>query len=99
SMNLTPLFVGILLLPAQPTTKLDVELSFAKGVLAEPFSGRVFVMATKSPSKGQPPGLAWFGPQPCFAQDVAKWTPDTPLKFAPMAAHPKTWEALAKEKY
>jgi len=98
-MNVTHLFVGMLLLPAQPTAKLDVELSFPKSVLAEPFSGRVFVMATKSPSKGQPPGLNWFTPQPAYAQDVVKWTPDTPLKFAPTAAHPKTWDALANEKF
>ncbi len=39
----------------------------------EPFTGRVFVIATKTPAKGQPPGLGWFNPHPCFRrQDVAK---------------------------
>ncbi len=95
-MHLAPLFLAVCL--TQPTTQLNVELSFSKGVSAEAFSGRVFVIATKTPSKGTPPGLNWFNPHPAFAQDVVKWTPDTPLKFAPKFAHPKTWAAIAEEK-
>lgn len=95
-MHLAPLFLAVGL--TQPTTQLNVELSFSKGITAEAFSGRVFVIATKTPSKGTPPGLNWFNPHPAFAQDVVKWTPDTPLKFTPKFAHPKTWEAIALEK-
>jgi S-formylglutathione hydrolase FrmB len=95
-MNFTPILLTTLLL--QPST-LPVEVSFAKSVTSEPFTGRVFIMATKAPSKGRPAGLNWFNPAPCFAQDVANWMPDTPLKFEPKFAHPKTWDALAKEKY
>jgi hypothetical protein len=94
-MNLTPLL--FLLIPAQTPT-LQVELSFSKNVTSEPFTGRVFVIATKTPSKGAPPNLGWFNPHPNFAQDVAKWTPDSPLKFEPKFAYPKTWEVIAKEK-
>ncbi len=97
-MNPTPFFVGLLLLPAPPTTKLEVELTFSKNVTSQPFTGRVFVMATKTASKGAPPGLNWFTPQPCYAQDVVKWTPDTPHKFVPTVGHPKAWGDLGKDK-
>lgn len=97
-MNLTSLLVGILLLPAQPTAKLDVEVSFSKSVASDAFTGRVFVMATKTASKGAPPGLNWFNPQPCYAQDVVKWTPDAPLKFQPTVGHPKPWGEFGKDK-
>ncbi len=95
-MNFAPLLLSAIL--AQPTSTLQVEISYSKSVAAEPFSGRVFVIATKTPSKGVPPALNWFTPHPCFAQDVAKWTPDAPLVFEPKFAHPKTWDAVAKEK-
>lgn len=95
-MNFAPLLVSVLL--AQPTPTLQVELTFSKSVQSEPFSGRVFVIATKAPSKGTPPALNWITPHPNFAQDVAKWSPDTPLKFEPKYAHPKTWDEIVKEK-
>lgn len=91
-------FAPLLLAAALQTPALQVDITFSKAVTNEPFTGRVFVIATKTPSKGQPPGLGWFNPHPCFAQDVVKWTPDTPLAFEPKFAHPKTWAAVAKEK-
>src|SRR5476649_437598 len=98
-MNFNPLLISALLaLPAQQTPTLQVELSFSKSVTSEPFTGRIFVIATKTPSKGAPPNLGWFNPHPNFAQDVVKWLPDTPLQFEPKFAHPKTWGAIAKEK-
>src|SRR5688572_16017189 len=98
-MTITPLFLTFLTLAPQPTTALEVELTFSKAVLNEPFTGRVFVMATKQANeKSPPPGLAWFNPQPCFAQEVEKWQPDSPLKFEPRYSHPKKWEEIAREK-
>src|ERR1051325_3958467 len=95
-MNLTPFFVSMsVLLTPQTATKLDVELSFSKSVAAEPFSGRVFVIATKNESKGQPPGPGWFNPYPFFAQDVTQWSPDTPLKFQPRYG---LWDKFGKDK-
>ncbi len=96
-MNLTPLLFTLLLSPAQTPT-VQVELSFSKSVTSEPFTGRVFVIATKTPSKGAPPNLGWFNPHANFAQDVVKWLPDSPLTFEPKFAYPKTWAAIAKEK-
>ena len=95
-MHFAPIL--LCLAAAQPTTALNVELTFPKSMLAEPFTGRVFVIATKTAGKGTPAGLNWFNPQPAFAQDVAKWLPDAPLKFEPRFAHPKTWSAMAGEK-
>lgn len=98
-MKIAPLYLTFLTLAPQPTTALEVELSISKDVLNEPFAGRVFVMATKQANdKGPPPGLAWFNPQPCFAQEVEKWMPVTPLKFEPRFSHPKKWDEMAKEK-
>jgi hypothetical protein len=95
SMNFAPLLVAAFL---QPNPTLQVELTFSRNVAAESFTGRVFVIATKTPSKGAPPGLGWFNPHPNFAQDVVNWAPGAALKFEPRFAHPKTWEAVAKEK-
>jgi S-formylglutathione hydrolase FrmB len=95
-MHIAPLFLAVCL--TQPATQLNVEVSFSKVVTAEAFSGRVFVIATKTPSKGTPPGLSWFNPQPAFALDVVKWLPETPLAFEPKYAHPKTWATIATEK-
>src|SRR6266568_6234599 len=96
-MNLSLVLAAALLL--QPAPKLDVELSFPKSALAEPFTGRVFVVATKSANEGRPGGISWFGPQPFFATEVTMWQPDTPLRFKPVFAYPKTWDELAKEKW
>jgi hypothetical protein len=98
-MFLTPSLLTTILVLAQPTPKLDVEITFAKSVQAEAFSGRVFVIATKTPIKENdpPPRLGWFNPYPFFGQDVAKWMPETPLKFEPKFAL-KPWDVAAKEK-
>src|SRR5438876_8338234 len=88
-MNLSLVLASALLL--QPAPKLEVELSFPKSALAQPFTGRVFVVATRSANPGAPGGISWFGPQPFFAQDVTNWRPETPLAFRPQFAHPKTW--------
>ena len=101
-MNLAPLLLGVCLaLPTQPTAALQVELSFSKSVNADAFTGRVFVIASKTPinEKNPPPAPGWFKPYPFFAQEVTKWSPDTPLKFEPQFAFPDAWGTLPKEKY
>ena len=101
-MNLAPLLLGVCLaLPTQPTAALQVELSFSKSVNADAFTGRVFVIASKTPinEKNPPPAPGWFKPYPFFAQEVTKWSPDTPMKFQPQFAFPDTWGTLPKEKY
>jgi hypothetical protein len=101
-MNLTPLLVSVCLAPPpQHTPGLQVELSFPKSVTGTAFTGRVFVIASKNPinEKGNPPPPSWFNPYPFFAQEVTKWSPDTPLKFQPQYALPQPWDKLAKEKH
>ena len=99
-MNLIPLLVSVCLTPP-PTTPLHVELTFSKAVTSEAFTGRVFVIASKTPinEKGNPPGPAWFKPYPFFAQEVTKWAPGAPLKFQPQYGLPTPWDKLAKDKY
>ena len=98
-MNLIPLVVSVCLaLPPQPTTALQVELSFSKAVTGDAFSGRVFVIASKGPinEKSPPPGANWFKPYPFFAQEVKEWSPDTALAFRPQYGLPKRWQRLTE---
>jgi Putative esterase len=100
-MNLNPLLISMCLaFPAQPTAALQVELSFSKIVSADAFGGRVFVIASRNPiGDKSPPPPGWFKPYPFFAQEVTKWSPDTPLKFEPKFAFPvASWDKLPKEK-
>jgi enterochelin esterase-like enzyme len=102
SMNLSPVLVSACLtFMQQPSPPLEIGLAFSKNVCSEAFTGRVFVIASKNPinEQGNPPGPAWFNPYPFFAQEVTKWSPDTPLKFQPKLAFPQPWEKLAKQKY
>lgn len=101
-MNLTPLLVSVCLAPTpQQSLALQVELSFSKSVTGAAFTGRVFVIASKNPinEKANPPAPGWFNPYPFFAQEVTKWSPDTPLKFQPQYALLQPWDKLAKGKY
>jgi hypothetical protein len=95
-MHFAPLLLALVV--AQPKTDLNVNITFSKAITPDAFTGRVFVIATKTESKGTPPGLNWFNPHPAFAQEVSKWQPDTPLRFEPKFAHPKTWAMIATEK-
>ena len=100
-MYLAPLLLGAVMAQApQQTAPLQVELSFSKSVTSEPFSGRVFVIASKTAisEKDLPRSPGWFNPYPFFAQEVKQWSPDTPLKFQPPYGLPR-WDKLPKEKY
>ncbi len=99
-MNLTPLLVSVCLALPQPTSTLQLELTFSKSVTSDAFNGRVFVIASKTAinEKGTPPGPNWFSPYPFFAQNVTKWAPDVPLKFQPQFAL-TPWDQLDKGKY
>jgi hypothetical protein len=100
-MNLLPLLLLGMSVGAGPepqTNMPKVEITFSKSVTEKPFTGRVFVIASKSAIKGPPPSQNWFTPFPFYAQDVKDWQPDTPLVFAPTVAFPKAWGELPKEK-
>jgi hypothetical protein len=101
-MNFAPLFLGaVLALTPQQTAPLQVELTLSKSIAAEPFSGRVFVIASKQAIKDNDPPRSpnLFAPAPFFAQEVQKWRPDEPLKFQPQYALPQPWSKLPAAKY
>ena len=82
--------LGFLVLLQQPPVEsrpIAVRLTFSKEVAAEPFTGRVFLVASRSEIKSGPPRQNWFRPVPFFAQDVRDWRPDEPLKFQPHKIH------------
>jgi hypothetical protein len=99
-MTFQSLFVSLCLtLPPQQTPAPPVELTYSKHV-ADSFTGRVFVIASKTPisEMGTPPGPSWFKPYPFFAQEVTKWGADAPLAFKPQYAL-QPWDKLDKGKY
>jgi len=96
----TPFLLLFVALAPQPTPAVQIDLSFSKAVTSEPFTGRVFLIASKTPisEKGPPAGANWFKPYPFFAQDVTNWRAETPLKFHPQFGLP-AWDKLPKDKY
>jgi len=78
---------------------LEFRLTFAKSALATPFTGRVFVVASKAQLNNVPPGINWFKPEPFFAMDVKDWHSETPLAFAATHAFPQPLANLPAGKY
>jgi S-formylglutathione hydrolase FrmB len=58
---------------------LSFHLAFASEALSEPFTGRVFVVLTRTEPRPLVRNLDWFNPQPTFAVDVQGWKPGEPL--------------------
>jgi pimeloyl-ACP methyl ester carboxylesterase len=54
---------------------LVFQLRFDKGVREQPFTGRVYVMLTRSETNQLPSGINYFKPEPVFARDVRDWKP------------------------
>jgi hypothetical protein len=80
---------------------LEFHLTFDKTVTAAPFTGRVFVLVSKSRSSAEPPlHLNWFSPEPLFAIDVKDWKPgDTRILDATSIHHQYALDKLPKGKY
>ncbi|MBI3409237.1 MAG: enterochelin esterase [Planctomycetes bacterium] len=102
-----PLFLILAaLLPAGPAAQakqapapVSFEITFAKGVTEAPFTGRVFLVASKREIKAGPQGPNWFKPEPFFAQDVKNWKPGDKLAFQPVASFPLSLDKLPAGKY
>jgi hypothetical protein len=77
----TALALLLLAAPAIAAEPKPVEfrLTFDKAALDEPFTGRVFVLLSRSEPQRLPRGLNWFNPEPAFARDVKDWKPGEPL--------------------
>jgi Putative esterase len=87
-------------LPAAEKQPLTFFLTFDKAVSNEPFTGRVYVMLSKTPSKGLRSGPSWFAPEPFFAKDVKNWKPGETLVFGDDAiGYPMTLSKLPAGSY
>src|SRR5262249_20569232 len=76
---------------------LEFRVPFDRAVSDKPFTGRVFVMLTKSERNGPPSGLSWARPEPVFARDVKDWKPGEELVIdAAALAFPEPLAKLAK---
>lgn len=79
---------------------LEFQVTFDRGVSAEPFTGRVFVLLSRQAVQGLPGGLNWFQPEPVFAKDVKGWKPGEALVLGDSAlAFPKPLAKLARGMY
>jgi len=86
--------------PWSRATALEFKLSFDKAVSSVPFSGRVYVLLSKSQPKELPSGPNWFNPEPFFALDVKDWKPGAPLALGAGAlGYPVPITKLAKGNY
>jgi hypothetical protein len=76
---------------------LEFRVTFDKAVSAKPFTGRVYVMLTKSERSEPRYGPSWFRPEPIFARDVKDWKPGEELVIDGTAhAYPDQLAKLAK---
>jgi hypothetical protein len=83
---------------------LEFHVTFDKAVSDKPFTGRVYVLLSKSDGREPRYGPSWFKPEPIFARDVKGWKPGEGLvidgtAFAfpdPLAKLPRAaWSAQA----
>ena len=83
---------------------LEFAVTFDKSISDKPFTGRVYVMLSKSALKGPPSRPNWVGPEPFFARDVKDWKPGEPLTLGAGALScpvplkdikPGVWTAVA----
>ncbi len=85
---------------AAPAKPVSFRLTFDKAALDEPFTGRVFVLISKTEPKTLPRGVSWFSPEPGLAQDVVDWKPGRPLTLgASSFAFPTPLKDLKPGKY
>jgi hypothetical protein len=91
------LIVSPPLVAAQP---LEFQVTFDRTVSTQPFSGRVYVLLSKTERTELPSGPNWFHPDPFFARDVKDWQPGQPLLLgADALGHPVTLPKLPRGTY
>ncbi len=98
-MNVLLCLFLVALHPPVETSPLAVQMSFSKKIATQPFTGRVFLIASRAPIGGAPPRQSWFKPFPFFAQDVRDWRPEEALTFQPHVAFPMVLDKLPAEKF
>lgn len=86
------------LVPAAEPLRFD--LTFDRSALAEPFTGRVFVMLTANRPQTVTSSVNWFRPEPTFALDVQNWKPGTRLRIDEKAmAYPTALKDVKPGRY
>ena len=78
---------------------LQFQVTYSKQSLGTPFTGRVFVVASKAALGSGPARVSWFKTEPFYAMDVKAWQPDTPLTFQPVAQFPQPLAKMPPGKY
>jgi S-formylglutathione hydrolase FrmB len=80
---------------------LEFHLTFDPSITRERFTGRVYVMLSKSnPGSSLPGGPNWFNPDPLFAVDVKSWKPGEALVIGDSAfGNPTPLSKLPKREY
>ena len=82
---------------AAEAAPLEFRLTFDSAALNAPFTGRVFVMLSKSSPGELPQSISWGQPEPVFAKDVVGWKPGEPLVINSTAmAFPTPMTEIAK---
>ncbi|MCH2148808.1 MAG: hypothetical protein MK095_05180, partial [Phycisphaerales bacterium] len=89
--------------PASGETTAAAPTRFLVGMneaLAEPYTGRVYVMLTASKRQEPRRGPDWFNPEPFFALDVSNWSGEEPLVLdATSSGHPWALDALPENEW
>ncbi len=94
------LFLAARPLSAADARSLEFQLTFDKIVSAEPFTGRVYVLLSKTETKQLRSGPNWFKPEPFFARDVKDWRPGQVLALgADALGFPQPLDKLPKGPY
>jgi hypothetical protein len=84
---------------AQPRP-LAFRLTFDRSVADKPFTGRVYVLLSKTNVTELPSGPNWISPEPFFAKDVKDWQPGQPLLLgAETLGYPVTTAKVSKATY
>jgi hypothetical protein len=82
-----------------PARRLTFAVTYDESI-ADGYTGRVYVLLSRSGSNEPRHGPNWFNPAPFFALDVEAWEPDTPLLFDQAAlGYPGPVRSLEKRTY
>src|SRR5205823_3771663 len=85
---------------ARADVPLEFHLRFDPAVSQAPFTGRVYVVLSKTPLDKLPSAPNWFHPFPFFAADVTGWKPGEVVKItAKSLGFPAGLDQLPAGKY
>src|SRR5205807_8760626 len=77
----------------------EFQVTFAKTVSSDPFTGRVFILLAKEAPHELPRSPNWFRPEPFFAQDVKDWKPEQTVALSKLIGYPAPLAKLPKGTY